>query len=193
MSIVSDDPNSFTHPPATGSRRVSVLVALPVILGCAVVGSIAGVVHPLHSIFSDERRGEEIADLTLASVKPVENAPTAEQQRPSTDLPAQQEQPELVAASSVASQTQSRASSAVASVSTGSVDRSPSPGPSENAALIAPDRPDVAHSESRARMIGHNHRIARAKRLRRVLWRRHRSKPPGSEVEVFFSSLLTKK
>ena len=35
--------------------------------------------------------------------------------------------------------------------------------------------------------------VARAKRLKRVFWRRARSKPPGSEVDVFFSSLFPKK
>ena len=53
-----------------------------------------------------------------------------------------------------------------------------------------PTDPEGARSDSPSRASGHNHRMARAKRLRRVLWRRTRAKPPGSEVDAFFSSLL---
>ena len=186
MSIVSDDPNSFTHPSAIGSRRVSVFVALPVILGCAVLGSIMGVTHPLRSIFSSEHRDEKPADLTLASVRLAEDAPVAGQQMPTPDLPAQ---PEVVAASSVASRAQSTPSLAVTSVSTGSVDRSPPPAASEKAALTAPD-----HAESPTRLTGQNHRIARAKRQRRMVWRRARSsKPQTSELELLFAPMFPKK
>ena len=74
---------------------------------------------------------------------------------------------------------------------TGSVDRSPSPDPSESAAPIAPDRVDAAHAEPPAARVVQR-RIARAKRLRRILAHRARTKPPASEVDVFFSSLFPK-
>jgi hypothetical protein len=188
MSIVSDDPNSFTQSPAGGFRRVPMRVALPVILGCAVIGSIAGVMHPLHSNSSNAQRGKDVVDLTLASVKLIESAPAAGPQGPSTDPPAQAES----IAASVLSQSRSTAPSAVASVSTGSVERSLAPGASDNATLTAPNQPEVMRSDSPNRLTRHSHRMARAKRLRRVLWRRARSTPPGSEVDVFFSSLLKK-
>jgi hypothetical protein len=179
MSIVSDGPNSFTHPPAVGSRRVSVTVVLPVILGCAVLGSIMGVTHPLRGIFSGAQKP---ADRALASVRMVEDAPVAGQQRPTPDLPAQLE---AVAAGSVASRSQSTPLPAVTALNTGSVNRSPPPGASENAALTVSDQ------ASPARITGQS-RIARAKRLRRFLGRRVRSKPPGSEIGGFFSSLFPK-
>lgn len=189
MSIVSDDPNSFTHPLAIGSRRVSVFVALPVILGCALLGSVMGVTLPLRWIFSSEHRDEKPADLTLASVRLVEDAPVAGQQMLTPDLPAQPEQPEVVAASGVASRAQSMPSSAVTSVSTGSVDRSPPPAAGEKAALTAPDG-----AESPTRLTSQNHRIARAKRQRRMVWRRARSsKPQTSGLELFFAPMFAKK
>jgi hypothetical protein len=190
MSIVSDDPNSFPHPPAIGSRRVSVLVGLPVILGCAVLGSIMGVTHPLRSIFSSEQRDEKPADLTLASVRLVEDAPVAGQQKPTPDLPAR---PEVVAASSVASRAQSTPSSAVTSVRTGAVDRSPLPGASEKTALIAPEAEQVARPEPAARPAGKSHRAARVKRLKRVMSRRTPPKPKTSELELLFSPIFPKK
>jgi hypothetical protein len=189
MSIVSDDPNNFTQPPENGSRRVSVLIALPVVLGCAVLGSIFGVTLPLRSILPSEHR--EPDDLTLAQVRLMDDSPAASQPRPATDLPAPLE---AVVASSVASQGRSSPSSAVTSVRTGSVDRLSSPGARENAALVVPAQSDVARAESPSRATGHSQRIARAKRLRRVLWRRARSsKPQTSELEFLFAPIFPKK
>ena len=193
MSIVSDDPDSDSHLPTAGPRRVSVLVALPVILGCAVVGSIVGITHPLRSFFPGEPRSGELPDLSLSSLKLVETPPAEAQQRPATEKPpaTAPEQPEAVTAASVASQAQSPASSAVVSVSTGSLERSPPP-VSEDAAPTATDRPDAARTETPDRVTAQGHPMARAKRLKRVLWRRTRAKPPASAIDGFFSSLLTK-
>ena len=206
MSTVSDDQDADAaiDPPTGGSRRVSVFVALPVILGCAVFGSIIGVTHPLRSFFPGESRGGEVADLRLASLKLVETPPVEPRKAPENqkeadkatdkpipgERPVQSEQPPPIVAASVASHAQSPAPSAVVSVGTGSVDRAPSP-PSEDATPVVADNPEVARSGSPSRASGHNLRMARAKRLRRVLWRRTRVRPPGSEVDAFFSSLLT--
>src|SRR5262245_11854698 len=40
---VSDDEGGFTYRPAGGRRRVSMFVAVPVVAGCAALGTIAGV------------------------------------------------------------------------------------------------------------------------------------------------------
>ena len=179
---------------------MSVFVALPVILGCAVFGSIIGVTHPLRSFFPGVSRGGEVADLRLASLRLVETPSVEPRKAPETqkeadratdkpipvEQPAQSEQPPPMVAASVASHAQSPAPSAVVSVNTTSVDRAPSP-PSED---VAAGRTEDARSDSPSRASGHNHRVARAKRLRRVLWRRTRAKPPGSGVDAFFSSLL---
>ena len=50
---------------------------------CAVVGSILGVTHPLGSILPGERRAEPSSDLSLASIKLVDETPSAGQQMPS--------------------------------------------------------------------------------------------------------------
>ena len=53
--IVSDEDNSLARRPTIGSRRVSMLVAVPVVAGCAVLGSIIGTTHPLQSMFPPAR------------------------------------------------------------------------------------------------------------------------------------------
>jgi len=148
VSIVSDDGEDIAEPSAVGSRRVSLRLAIAVVLGCAVLGLIIGVLPA--------QKAEQPANLTIASAKPVEDPP------------------------------------AVASVSTGSVDRSPSPGASESAVLTASDRQAAARSEPEVHLTGQRHRAARAKRLRRVLWRRMRSKPLGASIDTFFASLFPK-
>jgi hypothetical protein len=51
---VGDERNGdgFTYQPV-GRRRVSMLIAVPVIAGCATIGSVAGALHPLSSLFGD--------------------------------------------------------------------------------------------------------------------------------------------
>jgi hypothetical protein len=44
---VDDDTDEFTYRPAGGRRRVSMFVAVPVVAGCAALGTIAGVIVPL--------------------------------------------------------------------------------------------------------------------------------------------------
>jgi hypothetical protein len=67
------------------------------------------------------------------------------------------------------------------------VDRSPPPGPSEGTALVESDQQGAARSVPTT---SRSHRIARVKRLRRVVWHRARSKPVGYEVDAFFFSLM---
>ena len=156
VSIVSDDGEDIAEPSAVGSRRVSLRLAIAVVLGCAVLGLIIGVLYPLRPNIQPAQKAEQPANLMIASAKPVEDPP------------------------------------AVASVSTGSVDRSPSPGPSESAVLTASDRQAAARSEPEVHLTSQRHRAARAKRLRRVLWRRMRSKPLGASIDTFFASLFPK-
>jgi hypothetical protein len=188
MSIVSDDLDTLTHPPTpVGPRRVSAFVGLPIIFGCALVGAVVGITHPLTSFFAGA--GEERGDLRLATVKLVEPHPAAIQQKPAADAP---EEPAAVTAGYVASQSLRAAPTAVVSVNTGSVERSPSAGTSEDGAPVATDRSEVSHSEP-TRLTGQSHRAARAKRLRRVLWRQARLGKPKSEFEYLFAPLLQKK
>jgi hypothetical protein len=178
---VSGDEDSLIEPKVANSRRVSARVAIPVVLGCAVLGSIIGVAHPLGPPTPNPHSVEESGGLRLASARLVEEAPAAVQPKPSTDLPAQPD------AGHAAPESQAVAPPAIASVSTGSVDRSSSPGASESRVLDASQR--AARSERTARLLSRSRQIARAKRLRRILWRRPRSKPPGSDVDAFFTSL----
>jgi hypothetical protein len=187
VSNVSDDEDSPTQPPAVGSRRVSARLAVSVVVGCAVLGSIIGVLRPLRPNLPSAHKVEKTANLTLASAKLVESTAGAAQSRPSTG------QPKSVAAGNAAIEPQALAPAPVASVSTGSVDRSPPPGASERAVLIASDRQGADRSEPTTTLTGRSHQIARAKRLKRILWRRVRSKPLGMNIDAFFASLFAKK
>jgi hypothetical protein len=191
---VSNDPNSFTRSLAIGSRRVSGFVTLPVIVMCAVVGSILGVTHPLSSVLPGEPRGELSSDLSLASIKLVDDSLLGGQQTPPAVSPVQPEpaislsQSESPAAANAAAPSLAPAPAIV--VSTGSVDRSLPSGASESAALTAPEVPQVAAPDT-ARPAAQNHRAARAKRLRRVIWRRVPGKQT-SELELLFSPMFAK-
>lgn len=190
--IVSDDQDSVIEPPAVASRRVSARLAVSVVVGCVALGWVVGVIRPLHPNVSSVQRVEESANLTLASAKLVENAPAAAQPRPSASLPVQPEHLDSVAAGHATPEPQALAPPLAAPVSTGSVDRSPSPGASESAVLVASDRQAAERSVPTAHLTGQRHQAARAKRLKRILWRRVRSKPPGMSIDAFFSSLVPK-
>jgi hypothetical protein len=192
VSIVSDDEQDKAELPAVGARRVSTRLAIIIVVGCAVLGLIVGVLYPLRPNIRPAQNAEEPSNLTLASAKLVENPPAASPPKPSTSLPMQPEPPESVAAGNALPEPHALAPRAVASVSTGSVDLSPPPGASESAVLAASDRQAAARSEPEVHLTSQRHRAARAKRLRRVLWRRMRSKPPGTSIDAFFSSLLPK-
>jgi hypothetical protein len=191
VSIVSDDGEDIAEPSAVGSRRVSLRLAIAVVLGCAVLGLIIGVLYPLRPNIQPAQKAEQPANLMIASAKPVEDPPAAGRPRRSTKLSVQPEQPESVGAGDALPEPHSLAPP-VASVSTGSVDRSPSPGASESAVLTASDRQAAARSEPEVHLASQRHRAARAKRLRRVLWRRMRSKPLGASIDTFFASLFPK-
>ena len=192
VSIVSDDGEDIAEPSAVGSRRVSLRLAIAVVLGCAVLGLIIGVLYPLRPNIQPAQKAEAPANLTLASAKLVENPPPAVRPRLSTNPSMQPEQSVSVAAGNTLPEPRSLAPPALASVSTGSVDRSPSPGASESAVLTASDRQAAARSEPEVHLTSQRHRAARAKRLRRVLWRRMRSKPLGASIDTFFASLFPK-
>jgi hypothetical protein len=53
-----------------------------------------------------------------------------------------------------------------------------------------PDRQGGVRAEPTTHLVGRSHQLARAKRLRRVLWRRLRSNPSGwAQIDAFFVSL----
>ena len=186
MSIVSDtEEDSLAQPPAVGSRRVSTRLAACIVLGCGVLGVIIGVLRPLHSPLPNPHGVEAPGDLKLASAR-VGDAPAAIQPGLSTS---HTDQSEAAAASNAPS---TIALSATAPVSTGSVDRASSSAPSESAVLISPQRQAPVRSEHITAPISRSHHVARAKRLRRILWRQVRVKPAGAQIEAFFSSLAPK-
>ena len=180
---MSNEDNSLAHRPTLGSRRVSVLVAVPVVVGCAVLGSVIGTTHPLQSMFPAARRGGEVSDLRLASVELVEP--------PSGPQGAQPPGPtRAVTGSNDTAQAPTSAPSSVRAVSTGSVDRPLAPGGSGDVAATQRDRPELVPPAGTPRATNQSHRQARAKRLRRMLGRHTRPKPAGAQVGAFISSIL---
>jgi hypothetical protein len=185
---VSDADNSPTIRRTFGSRRVSVLVGLPVIIGCGVLGSVIGITHPLQSIVGEAEPGPELSDLRLTSAKLVDG-PSRTAQQPAGPHAAS-EAPEVVTGLDVAGRTTTNASSSVLPVSTGSVDRALPPSGSLDVAATQGERPELVHPEGTPRDAGHSYRQARAKRLRRILGRHTRAKAPGAQVDAFISSIL---
>jgi len=186
---VSDEDNSLIGRPTFGSRRVSVLVGAPVIVGCALLGSIIGVTHPLRSTVPDAQRRAP-ADLPVTVDEPEKAA-----QVPETEAVLRSEQAQKTGStgSDVALPTRTAAPSAVVAVRTGVVERPPAPAASEDIHSTHGDQPELAPSEGATRSASPGHRQARAKRLRRILWRRARVKPsPGGQVGAFISSILPK-
>jgi len=183
---VSDEDNSLAHRPTIGSRRVSALVAVPVVIGCAVLGSVIGTMHPLQSMFRAARGGGEVSDLRLASVKLVEPPSGPQGALPLGPTPA-------VTGSDDTAQAPTRAPSSVRAVSTRSVDRPLSPGGSGDVAATQRDRPELVPPEGAPRATNQSHRQARAKRLRRMLGRHTRPKSAGAQVDAFISSILPTK
>jgi len=176
--IVSDQDNSSDRRPTLGSRRVSALVAVPVIAACAVLGSVIGTTHPLHSMFPAAQRGGERGDLRLASVRLVE----APAEAPGSSGPHGALRPPPASAPS----------SALAA-STGSLDRPLSAGGRGEVAATQRDRPELVTPEGAPRATNQSHRQARAKRLRRMLGRHTRPKTAGAQVDAFISSILPSK
>jgi hypothetical protein len=185
---VSDEDNSLVRRPTFGSRRVPVLVGAPVIVGCALLGSIIGITHPLRSTVPDAQRREP-SDLPVAVDKPEKAAQVAETEAVLRSGQAKNGSP----GSDVALPTPTAPPSAVVAVDTGVVERPPAPIASEDIHSTHGDRPELAPSEGATRSASPSHRQAHAKRLRRILWRRARVKPsPGGQVGAFISSILPK-
>jgi hypothetical protein len=210
--------------PSSGSRRVSIFVALPVIIACAVTGSVLGVTHPIRSIFFGSEAPRAVAQSAPAG--PVGAASSGRDEKPPEARPPEaivqqavapiripdappgpfpEETVRVLAAAAAAAResAQPPASETVAPVSTGSVERSLSPGSADHSAPLAiaaapPDSQattgssDVVPSDAERHHAAVNPRVARAKRLRRAMTRRPRTKPPGSPVESFFTSFFAK-
>ena len=191
---MSDEDNNFAHRPTIGSRRVSVLVAVPVVVGCAVLGSVIGTTHPLKSMFPAARRGGELSDLRLASVKLVE-APAEAVEPPSGPHGGLPPGPaHAVTGAEDAPHAPTSAASLVLAVNRGSVDRPLSPGGSGDVAAAQRDpqrdRLDLVATEGTPPATNQSPRQARAKRLRRILGRHTRPKSAGAQVDAFISSIL---
>lgn len=180
MGIVSSDDHSFTFTPAAGSgrRRVSLRIGLLVVLGCAATGSLLGVVLPLRSLFPDAHVAEPPPELSLSSVRLIDEPPASPQKPQATDTPDMPAKPAAAGAQQPA-----------AALGTGSLDRPLSPGTSERTARTSSEEPEVSIPEAGERILNRNHRAAaRSKKLRRAMARRVARpwKPQTSELEYFF-------
>jgi hypothetical protein len=176
---VSSDDDSFTFVPApgTGPRRVSLIIGLPVVLGFAVIGSILGFALPMRSLLPGLHVPEPPPELSLASVRLVEDPLAGGRKSLSPDASGRPAQPAAATPPP-----------AVA-LGTGSLDRPLLPGVTESAALTAPAGPEVSRPEVGERIVNRNHRAAaRSKKLRRAMARRGARpwKPQTSELEYFF-------
>jgi hypothetical protein len=191
------------------------VVAAPVVAGCALLGSLIGTTHPLQSMFSATRPGGELSDLRLPSVRSVEPPavapePSPEPSRePSPPSPEPSPEPSSgppaaapalppgpahdATGSQVAAPVPARPAASVVAVSTGSVDRPPPAGGSGDVATTQGNRPELVPPEGASRATNQSHRQARAKRLRRMLGRHTRPKSAGSQVDAFISSILPAK
>ncbi len=77
---VSDDEGGFTYRPAGGRRRVSMFVAVPVVAGCAALGTIAGVIVPMRS--PGGPAVERASQAQTASRQPAGRMPSAADAEP---------------------------------------------------------------------------------------------------------------
>jgi hypothetical protein len=201
---------------------VPVLVGVPVIIGCAVLGSIIGTTHPLRSLSPHAQPGEPI-DLRRAAVKPEDGAsgtaqegpsaqpgtpqpatpqpgtPQPETPQPGTQVPrkavARTAPADLAGASGAAARVDPTAPVTVVAMNTGSDDRPLAPGVDPDVAATQGERSEGAPPEGAMR--SPSHRVARAKKLKRMLWRRARAKPPsaqpGTQIGAFISSIFPTK
>lgn len=71
---MSDDTGEFTYRPVAGRRRVSMFVAVPVVAGCAALGTMAGVIVPLRS---PPEPGDRGAPVLAAPARPGTTAQSA--------------------------------------------------------------------------------------------------------------------
>jgi hypothetical protein len=195
---VSDEHNSLARQPTIGSRRVSVFVAVPVVIGCAVLGSVIGTTHPLQSMFSATRPGGELSDLRLSSVRSVEPPAVAPEPSrgpssgPHGAVPAVPPGP-AVTGPQDAARVPARPATSVVTVSTGSVDRPLPAGGSGDVPATQGNPTELVPPEGASRATTQGHRQARAKRLRRMLGRHTRPKSAGAQVDAFISSILPAK
>jgi hypothetical protein len=157
---------------------VPLRIGLAVILGCAAIGSVLGVALPLHSLFPDTHVAEPPPELSLSSIRLVDEAPANPQKTQSIDMPVQPEKPAEAGAQQPA-----------VALGTGSLDRPLLPGGVERTARTSSEEPEVSRPEAGERILNRNHRAAaRSKKLRRVMARRVARpwKPQTSELEYFF-------
>jgi hypothetical protein len=204
------DENGIARRPGWGGRRVSMLVAVPVVAGCAALGTLAGVLQPIHSFSRAassriDKRVEAPANAAPATVHPAATTPALPAARsvvalpPSSprDVPPPADRQGSPAAASppdppVQREPSRRELAAPASVEplrTGSVERggtdvAPAASPKSEAADVSA----AARPEASAPPAAKPRRQARAKRVRRTYARPAQSEPNPSAA--FFSSLF---
>lgn len=198
---MSDDADGFTYQPARSGasrRRVPMLIAIPVVAGCAAIGTVAGMLQPAPPAPPTEHSAALPAHVLSTSPEVVESSrPAPNSAAPSVvpsvlgvakaaspadapvvDPPRQRELPEPAAAPAIKPTPQNEAPAPSLLLKTGSVEQSPQ-AIGEDVAL----RPDNTRVETPTR-------LARAKRMRHAHMRRMRPTPPGSSTDKFFSSLF---
>ena len=194
---MSDNADGFTYQSAlsgAGRRRVPMLIAIPVVAGCAALGTLAGMLHsasqpppaelPTQVLSTSPGFVESPRVAVPSSEAPPaphdveEGVKASSTYTPVAEPPRQRELPEPASAPAVKPTPENEAPPPTHLLKTGSVDQSPQ-SLSEDVAL----RPDVTPAEPATR-------AARAKRMRRAHMRRIRPAPPGSSADKFFSSLF---
>lgn len=93
MAEAIDDPVTFTSAPEAGPRRVPSVVAMPVVLACALVGYAISLVMPLHPRPGSQQQATA-AGLTIVDTQTTSPGPTATGVPPAAGLSAYPEQPE---------------------------------------------------------------------------------------------------
>ena len=210
------DDDGIARRPKGGRRRVSMLVAVPVVVGCAALGTVAGVLHPMRSFAPaadpEARRADARAQgSTRPAAIPVRSvtaepagavaavpspprtagvAPVATPAPPAVSPPPSSQKPPIERPASSAEAT---TPAPVAPLRTGSVDRGTREG--QDAAAAEPPRATAASpaaalpQEAEApQPAARPRRQARAKRVRRTYAKPAQSEPNPSAA--FFSSLF---
>jgi hypothetical protein len=178
---VSDDAHGINYRSASsglGRRRVPMLIAIPVVAGCAAIGTLAGVLRPSGSGSPADQHQAATpgAAESATAANSMQAAEKATAPGPTSDPPQRREQSGLVVPA-VGIAARQGASEPVPPLKTGSVEQ-PSRGVTE----------DVARGEDAARSEAPP--LTRAKKLRRAYMRRVRPSPPGSATDKFLSSLF---
>jgi hypothetical protein len=178
-----DDAESRASLQPAAPRRVSVYVAVPVVLACALLGYAISLMMPLRPAPTNPAGARpapvaKTGTFEVLPANPAESPRIVVQTASATDLPRHPAQTEPV-------ETESPKPPPTPAVETGSV--APPPQPPREAAAEQKVVPSAAKTHDVSRPETQTRRAV-PKKPRRVYWR-PRPKPPQGPVEAFFSAL----